>query len=390
LGSNNDRQQMKVKARPNHHMFEIETNIDTNSKNFDRRKGELFALNLENDSKSDERPNISSGKRLLNKQLLKSVEVKPTLSQYCVALIRNDCPEIHLTPINSVIQFRPSFHYFDKNEVNFAKTKNNSKDESEAEGDASSQDESEQQSEVQTITMRFAGPDEERLKKLREKSFNYLQQQVARDPWIELNYHPVGSKLSSSEKMLLVYNSSQDNRNDSNTDNNPSISSLEDFLETMKYSNEELVQTKSWSSEQNSLVKPSLSQIRLLPLTEQVRLLLINSKILSFDHILKLLMGKFEPNSVLKNVQMYALLVQGNWIVKSEILHNKETCPSSPLTGIPTELLCRARDYIMWRFTQTKSLFKKDIFTSDKNQVLFCFSIKLIESKLLFRSIIKF
>jgi DNA-directed RNA polymerase-3 subunit RPC5 len=350
-------------------MFEIETNVDTNSKNFDRRKSELFAHNLENDSKTDEKPNVSNSQRLLNKEILKSVEVKPTLSQYCIALIRNDCPEVHLTPINSVIQFRPSFHYLDKSEINFGKNKHNSKDESEAEADASSQDESEAQTEVQTITMRFAGPDEERLRKAREKSFNYLQQQVAKDPWIELNFHPIKSHSSTEEKMSLLFNSSQDNRNDSN-DSNTSFTSLENFLDSIKLSNEELLRTKSaLELSSNSLEKPSLSQIRSFPLAEQVRLLLINAKILSFDQIIKLLMGKFEANSILKTLQMYALLVQGNWVVKSEILYNKETSPSSFLTGIPTELLCRARDFIIWKFTQTKSLFKKDIFGSDKNKV---------------------
>jgi DNA-directed RNA polymerase-3 subunit RPC5 len=230
--------------------------------------------------------------------------------------------------------------------------------------------------------MRFAGPDEERLRKAREKSFNYLQQQVAKDPWIELNFHPIKSHSSTEEKMSLLFNSSQDNRNHSN-DSNTSITSLENFLDSIKLSNEELLRTKSaLELSSNSLEKPSLSQIRSFPLAEQVRLLLINAKILSFDQIIKLLMGKFEANSILKTLQMYALLVQGNWVVKSEILYNKETSSSSYLTGIPTELLCRARDFIIWKFTQTKSLYKKDIFSSDKNKVRIKSFVSMIVTKM--------
>ena len=54
-----------------------------------------------------------------------------------------------------------------------------------------------------------------------------------------------------------------------------------------------------------------------------------------------------------------ALLVQGNWVVKSEILYPPES--SSAFSGVPAEVLCRGRDYIMWRFTQNRYLVRKDI-----------------------------
>ena len=54
-----------------------------------------------------------------------------------------------------------------------------------------------------------------------------------------------------------------------------------------------------------------------------------------------------------------ALLVQGCWVVKSELLY--PTGSHSAVSGASFEALCRGRDYIMWRFTQHRHLTRKDI-----------------------------
>ena len=201
----------EVKARPKYKMFEIETKLDTKSRNFDERKSELFGHYLEeNESKLDPTKPKSFGKTRLEKQVLKSTEMKPRLGQYCVAVLRNDCQELHLNPIKSVIQFKPKLNYLDNKslEISSSKSKAGSKGE-ESDGGVSSQDEAD----IQTITMRFAGPDEERQRKARERSFSYFQQKLAKDQWIAVNCHPIDSEMSSMKRMSLIYSSpqSQDN-----------------------------------------------------------------------------------------------------------------------------------------------------------------------------------
>ena len=75
----------------------------------------------------------------------------------------------------------------------------------ESDGGLSSQDEAD----IQTITMRFAGPDEEKMKKARERSFSYFQQKLAKDQWIPVNCHPIDSEMSSLKRMSLIYSSPQ-------------------------------------------------------------------------------------------------------------------------------------------------------------------------------------
>lgn len=52
--------------------------------------------------------------------------------------------------------------------------------------------------------------------------------------------------------------------------------------------------------------------------------------------------------SLLRTVQQVAVLVQGNWIVRSDILYPKDT--ASSISGVPAELMCQGRDYIVsWK-----------------------------------------
>lgn len=48
--------------------------------------------------------------------------------------------------------------------------------------------------------------------------------------------------------------------------------------------------------------------------------------------------------SVLKVLQQVAVLVQGNWVVKSDLLYPKNSISES---GAPNELIQRGRDYVV-------------------------------------------
>lgn len=50
-------------------------------------------------------------------------------------------------------------------------------------------------------------------------------------------------------------------------------------------------------------------------------------------------------DNLLKTLPKVAVLVQGNWIVKSEILYPAGTF--SATSGVPADLMCRARDYVV-------------------------------------------
>lgn len=58
--------------------------------------------------------------------------------------------------------------------------------------------------------------------------------------------------------------------------------------------------------------------------------------------------------TLLKTLPKVAVLVRGNWVVKSEVLYPANTF--SATSGVPAELMCRARDYIVCIFNLIKLL----------------------------------
>lgn len=69
---------------------------------------------------------------------------------------------------------------------------------------------------------------------------------------------------------------------------------------------------------------------------------------------------KHDTVDILKYLQQVAVLVQGNWVVQSELVYPKDK--TSAHNGINSELMCRARDYIVCK---TKALFRVVFFFCD-------------------------
>lgn len=66
---------------------------------------------------------------------------------------------------------------------------------------------------------------------------------------------------------------------------------------------------------------------------------------MSFMQLRSLIPSEHDTTSVLKYLQQVAVLVQGNWVVNSDLLYPKEYL--SPNNGVSSELMCHARDYIV-------------------------------------------
>jgi DNA-directed RNA polymerase-3 subunit RPC5 len=66
---------------------------------------------------------------------------------------------------------------------------------------------------------------------------------------------------------------------------------------------------------------------------------------MQFSQLVTLLGLTDDTASLLRTVQQVAVLVQGNWVVRSDILYPKDT--ASSIGGVPAELMCRGRDYIV-------------------------------------------
>lgn len=312
----------KVKAKPQNKVFEIE--VADSGLSLKKRK----------------RENAKGWGDRVDKQTYQSLHVKPTVP-YVLGLVRSDRNELHLTPVDSVFQFRPDMRYLDSSAAEIKQAEKEDRDGN------SSQSETETPA-VKAITMRFAGPNEEKLKKARESSYAFKQQKVATEEWIDLTYHSSVSTNSANATsgLICTRNAELTKENSGQT-----VGSLESYLQTLTF--------KSTKESGNAV---SLVHVKTLPLPDQVRIIMTNAKVMPFDELLNFLSESCDAASVLRSLQQVAMIVQGNWVVKSEILYPKKNDKDiSPASGIPIDNLCRARDYVSWMYTQKTSLVRKEL-----------------------------
>ncbi|XP_031699447.1 DNA-directed RNA polymerase III subunit RPC5 [Anarrhichthys ocellatus] len=326
---------LSAKIKPKQQRVELELAINAMSPNYCRSKGEQIALNV--DGTTYDETNTYSGK-MMDKQSFTSIQATTNTSRYAAAVFRKG--ELHITPLTGILQMRPSFSYLDK-----ADTKTRER-EAANEGD-SSQDEAEE--DVKAITVRFARPESEQARQRRLQSYDFLQKKQAEEPWVHLHYHGVKDGRSDHERQYLFCQSGDASENS----------------ELVKTPKEYLAMLMPPLAEEK-VVKPvgpsnvlSMAQLRTLPLGEQVKTLMKNVKLMPFANLMGLLASGTDSTAALRCIQQVALLVQGNWVVKSDVLYPKNTC--SPHSGVPAEVLCRGRDFVMWRFTLERSVMRKEI-----------------------------
>lgn len=135
------------------------------------------------------------------------------VNQYIVCILQDN--EIHATALKGILQMRPNFSYFDKDDKR-------KKDEQKAENDADNLDEEQP---IQ-ITVKFARNENERLRKAREKSYNFIKQKNDDEPWCETLYHSRFTTAANMERQKLFASVDQLTGHNLNLSNEEYIDSL--------------------------------------------------------------------------------------------------------------------------------------------------------------------
>uniref|UniRef100_A0A8K9UJE2 Polymerase (RNA) III (DNA directed) polypeptide E n=1 Tax=Oncorhynchus mykiss TaxID=8022 RepID=A0A8K9UJE2_ONCMY len=325
---------LSAKIKPKQQKVELEIAINTLSPNYCRSKGEQIALNV--DGTTSEDSNTYSVK-MMDKQTFTSIQSTTNTSRYAAAIFRKG--ELHITPLQGILQMRPSFSYLDKADCKHRER------EAANEGGDSSQDEADE--DVKAVTVRFSRPESEQARQRRIQSYDFLQKKQAEESWVHLHYHGLNDGRSDHERLYLYCQAMGGSEN----------------TELVKTPKEYLAMLMPPVAEEKMPVGPSnmlsMAQLRTLPLGDQIKTLMKNVKVMPFANLMGLLTPGTDSTAVLRCIQQVALLVQGNWVVKSDVLYPKNSC--SPHSGVPAEVLCRGRDFVMWRFTQDRSVMRKEI-----------------------------
>ncbi|XP_068002888.1 DNA-directed RNA polymerase III subunit RPC5 [Melanerpes formicivorus] len=327
---------LSAKIKPKQQKVELEMAIDTLNPNYCRSKGEQIALNVDGTC-TDETSTYSS--KLMDKQTFCSSQAASNVSRYAAAVYKKG--ELHLTPLHGILQLRPSFTYLDKADAKHRER------EAANEGGDSSQDEAED--DVKQITVRFSRPETEQARQRRVQSYEFLQKRQAEEHWVHLHYYGLKDSRSEHERQYLF------SQGHGLAENTELIKSPSEYLM--------MLMPPSVEEENDKPVAPSnvlsMAQLRTLPLADQIKILMKNVKVMPFANLMSLLGSGTDSTAVLRCIQQVAMLVQGNWVVKSDVLYPKDS--SSPHSGVPAEVLCRGRDFVMWKFTQDRWVVRKEV-----------------------------
>lgn len=235
---------VKSCVKPIHQEVKVDFALDTASQHYDAFKGEQFAVAADGKDQRHEKLSYRSG--TMDRQSFVSTKPMDNVSKYIVGYLHDK--EIHTTIVKGVVQMRPSFSYFDKSDTR-KKAEQKLDNESDVDDD-----------EPKQVTVKFARNDNDRSKKAREKSYNYLSQKSADEPWCETMWYPPDSIHAELERQKLFAQTTQA------TGHSLSLSSNE-YVDT-------LIPAERTISNLDAILPPrviSMSKLKGLPLTDQVR-----------------------------------------------------------------------------------------------------------------------
>lgn len=246
------------------------------------------------------------------------------------------------------------FSYFDKGD----KRSKAEKDDKEIE---------EVEEEMKAVTVKFAKPtDSDRVKKAKEKSYYHFTQIGKDEPWCETMVYPSTSHQSELERKKFPFHPATTSEIPHlvnippkeyfhqliNTDAYALDASQAQSLTQEASSNKTEEKTASSQASQVELRGVfSKRQIKKMPLLDQLKIILRDAKVLSFSSLMEMVAAPhITVEKVLRNLALCGVMIRGNWCLQSEILF--PTNFISLTNGITSELMCRGRDYVLFKISQ--------------------------------------
>ncbi|XP_017777402.1 PREDICTED: DNA-directed RNA polymerase III subunit RPC5 [Nicrophorus vespilloides] len=327
----------KSYLKPDNKEVKLEMGIDTSSSNFDITKAEQIAMEvdgMQTDKNKDKE--VVFENEYMDKIILTSSNVVQNTDKYAIGVFNGK--EYHISPLEGFLQMKPCLDYLNKVK---RKRDTNTDDEDDPEAGPSA---------AEAVTVKFSRNRNDKQMKSRDVSYKKLKEKRDAESWIECKWNTSTSSTSEITKQKLF------------------SECFDDIGQGINVKPSEYIKILVPDDKEEAIIKPSLPSnvvslhaLRALPLLEQCRLLLKDAKIIQFQQLIILLAGCDGATSeaLLKTLPQVAVLVRGNWIVKSEILYPQDTF--SAVGGVPAELMCRSRDYVLYLFTKKQFITRKEV-----------------------------
>lgn len=325
----NKAEDIQLSIKPKSLQTKLEVDIDSSSENFSQTAAQSLA------SKSNPKtfPQAS-----VDRNFYSSTRIPIEDGQLFVGRIVNN--KIVCRPISNIITMRSDLSHFDPKE------------------------EVDPKEEIRPISVKFAAPDRQHTS-LRNQD-NQLEPDDPLDEYRNFKYSPLDSRKSASQRSVLFGKQVPKVKRESGEDSvdvkptiplRPLIPDIKPKVEKKEFDE---IYTQQQTSQQLNSPKKS-NQVK-----HWVKNCLLKAKIVSFEEVYRFIRAKQSSSSGKDNFQLnnkdildaltdLALLVQGIWAVKSELLYgdsSERDC--TDVTGISINYFIAARDYLLWLFTQTR------------------------------------
>ncbi|RZF46743.1 hypothetical protein LSTR_LSTR002606 [Laodelphax striatellus] len=190
---------IKFAIKPENQEVTMEVSLDTQSNNYDLSHGEQIAINVDGSSQKNSQEKYFNS-QVMDKLTFQSTKSLTDIDTVAVACVKDK--KVVISPVAGVISMQPTFPFLDI-------TDKKAREEAKERGDDASGGEEEEEKQV---TVKFARQESERMKKARERSFNYLSKKSAEEPWYNTIYHSSDSEESMLEraKLLSISESQED------------------------------------------------------------------------------------------------------------------------------------------------------------------------------------
>ncbi|XP_037939259.1 DNA-directed RNA polymerase III subunit RPC5 [Teleopsis dalmanni] len=323
-------------VKPVNQEVKVDFALNVESKFYDSFKGEQFAISADGKTQQkNERPTYKRG--LMDKQTFLSQRPLDDPSKYTVAIYADN--EIHISPLSSILQLRPAFSHFDKEDRR-----------KKAEQKALNEEDDEE--ELQHVTVKFARTGG---KKVKEKpGYDNFVKKSSDEPWCETFWHPRLSSTAELQKQKLFATNQQTNL----------------FFTQEPYKYMKKLISSSGQDQGIDAVLPnrivSKARLKSMSLVEQLRILLRDGRMLSYPDVVNFMQENIDntitADKVLRTLPQVGILIHGNWVAQSEILYPPESLSNS--NGVTADLMIRARDYILFQFSRTPYIYRRQVISA--------------------------
>ncbi|XP_024876665.1 DNA-directed RNA polymerase III subunit RPC5 [Temnothorax curvispinosus] len=329
---------LKTSVKPENQKIRIELAIDAeNEDSYDHSTGKRLALNTDGKSTgNDDESTFDSG--LMDKIVLTSERTLSDCSNFAVGIFQDD--ELHLTPLKAMLHMKLQCDYLDETEKHVKDgTKGGGEDDDEEEDNAT------------PVKVTFARHLPDNLKKLQEQSFQHHYKKSQEERWMHTSYAPTYDVQTESTRIEMFCPSAEESENILNLAQRNYLHLLVPQLPDECYS-------QSTSEDQTDL-----HYIKTLPLLDRIRIIMKQVRVISFAKLCEILSPEHDTTAILKYLQQVAMLVQGNWVVNSELIYPKDNASPQNSTS---EIMCKARDYILLSFIEQQFVNRNTISSAIK------------------------